>query len=179
MPILDEGFHIDTPEKAAWAIRQYRALAQRKARNETLAAVEQRRISSWLESTSAPIDSQMEFLGAHLEAFAMAERARGRKSFDAPDGSIKTRTNAPTIEVDKSTFIAWAQEAKREELLRVSFAPDMAAIKAAVVTDGPDVLDPISGEVIPGLSPIPERVTIKIEPDMTAIDLEGIEDEDE
>ena len=178
MSIIDEGLRIDTPEKAAWAIRKYRTLAQRKARNDALAASEQRRISSWLETTNAPVEAQMEFYAAHLEGFAMSERARGRKSFDAPDGSVKTRTTAPTYEVDKSTFISWAQEAKREELLRISFAPDLAAIKAAVVVDGVDVLDPLSGEVIPGLTPVPERVSTTIVPDMDAIDLDDIEGAD-
>ena len=53
----------------------------------------------------------------------------------------------------------------------------MTAIKTAVVVDGTQVLDPATGEVIPGLAPTPERVTVKIEPDLEAIDLDELEEE--
>lgn len=176
---MSDELRIDTPEKAAWAMRKYRVLAQRRSQYEALAEAERRRIQEWLDRVTEPLEGQMEFYGGHLQAWAMQERARGRKSTDLPDGKVSTRQSTPTLEVDKSTFTEWAQGANREDLLRVTYAPDMARIKESVVVNGADVLDPTTGEVIPGLMPVPERVTVKIDPDMNAIDLEGIEEEDE
>jgi uncharacterized protein (DUF3084 family) len=175
---MSDELKIDTPEKAAWAMRRYRILAQRRAQLEALAEAERRRIEEWLTRVAEPVQGSMEFYAAHLEAWAMSERAKGRKTSDLPDGKIGTRQTSNSVDVDKSVFVEWAQEADRLDMLRISYAPDMTAIKNAVVTNGLDVIDPITGEVIPGLSPVPERVTVKIEPDMNAIDLEGIEEDD-
>lgn len=175
--VKDEGFRIATPEQAAWAMRKYRALAQKAERNKELAASEQARISSWLERVNSTIESEMEFFAAHLEAYAHAERAQGRKSVQLPDGTISTRSTKAGINVDKSTFIQWALEAKRDDLLRVSYAPDMETIKSTTVVDGGSVIDVASGEILPGVEPTPERVTVSIAPDLDAIDLEGIDDD--
>jgi hypothetical protein len=172
--VTDE-FRADTLEKASWAMRKYRRLAQKKAQYESLAAAERVRIDSWLERMIASVESQMEFFGAHLEAYAMSQRAQGNKSVELPDGTIKTRATGATFDVDKTVFLEWAQEQKRDDLMRVSFAPDMTAIKTAVLVDEGIVVDPASGEVVPGLSPVPEKVTVSIAPDLDAIDLEGIE----
>jgi hypothetical protein len=173
----DEGFRVDTPEQAAWAMRKYRRLAQKKAQYAALAEAERHRIQAWEERVSASVQSNMDFFGSHLEAYAIRERARGAKSVEFPDGSIKTRQTGASYEVDRAVFVDWASEAKRDDLLRVTLAPDMTAIKSAVVVDGGQVLDPSTGEVIPGLAPTPERVSVKIEPDLEAVDLDDIEDE--
>jgi hypothetical protein len=172
---IDDGFRIDTPEKAAWAMRKYRVLAQQKARSEALAAAEHARIDAWLARSNASVEQRMDYFKAHLDVYGMKERLAGRKSVDLPDGVIKTRTSAPSFEVDKSVFLEWATEQKRDDLLRVTFAPDMAAIKGSLVADSGQAIDPLSGEVVPGLLAISESVSVTITPDLDAIDLEGIE----
>lgn len=173
----EDGFRVETPEQAAWAMRKYRGLAQKRARYAALAQAERERIGAWEERVTAAVDSQMEFFAGHLEGYAIRERANGAKSVEFPDGSLKTRKSGPGFEVDKARFLEWAEDAKREDLLRVTLSPDMTAIKSAVVVDGAQVLDPASGEIVPGLSPVPERVTVKIEPDLSAADLDGLEEE--
>lgn len=175
----DEGFRVDSVEKAAEVMRKYRGLAQRKKRNEDLAQKEHDRIDRWLSAANASVSAQMEFLDDHISAFAISQRASGVKTLDLPDGVVKTRQTGVTFDVDKSVFLEWAQDAKRDDLLRVTLAPDMTAIKTALIPDGGSVIDPISGEVVPGLSPVPERVAVSIAPDMEAVDLEGFDDEGE
>lgn len=174
---LDEGFRVETPEQAAWAMRKYRRLAQRVQQNEALANAERQRINLWLERVNERIEGEMDFFYRHLEAYAMSQRMQGRKSVDLPDGVIKTRAQGASVAVDKSTFVQWALEAKRDDLLRVSYAPDVDAIKSTTVVDGGRVVDVASGEVLPGVEPTPERVSVSIAPDLDAIDLEGIDDD--
>lgn len=174
----EDGFRVETPEQAAWAMRKYRRLAQKRAQYSALAAAERERIAAWEERVTAGVESQMDFFAGHLEGYAMRERARGSKSLEFPDGSVKTRQTGASFDVDKARFLEWAEESKRDDLLRVTLAPDMTAIKGSVVVDGGQVLDPASGEIIPGLVPVPERVTVKIEPDLHAADLDEIDDEE-
>lgn len=177
MSEVNDEFRIDSPEGAAWAMRKYRRLAQRKEQNDRLAQAERNRIDLWLERVNERVEGEMDFFHRHLEAYAMSQRAQGRKSIDLPDGVVKTRSQSATVAVDKSTFVQWALEAKRDDLLRVSYAPDVDAIKSTTVVDGGHVVDVASGEVLPGVQPVPERVSVSIAPDLDAIDLEGMEDD--
>jgi hypothetical protein len=174
-----EGFRIDTAEKAAWAMRKYRVLGQRKAQNTGLAVAERNRIDSWETRLNATVSDRMDYYRAHLEAYALKERMAGRKTVDLPDGSLKTRNTGISFEVDKTVFLEWALEEKRDDLTRVSYSPDMRAIKNSVVVDSLMVIDPVSGEVIPGLTPVPDKVSVSIDIDFDAIDLEGIEGEED
>lgn len=175
--VTEEGFRIETPEQASWAMRKYAALAQKGRRYAELAEAEHARIDAWHQRVSAPLHSEMEFFAGHLEAYARSERAQGRKSVQLPYGSIATRSQKASVTVDKSTFVQWALEAKREDLLRVSYAPDLDTIKSTTVVDGGSVIDVASGEILPGVEPTPERVTVSIAPDLDAIDLEGQDDD--
>lgn len=172
-------FKVESLEQAAHVMRRYRRLAQKRAQYEALAAAERERIESWLVRVTASVDTQLEFYEAHLSGFAMRERLAGTKTLEFPDGVVKTRVNAPGVEVDRAVFVEWAQDAKRDDLLRVSVSPDMAALKASVIVEEERVIDPLSGEVIPGVTPVSERVSVSISPDLQAIDLEGIEGEED
>ena len=165
---MNEEFRVDTAEKAAQIMRKYRALAQRFDQNARLADAEHDRIIAWLEKAQAPIAARMEYYEEHLRAYAMMLRAEGQKSVTLPDGDIKTRVTGPTFEVDKAAFVEWAQEQKRDDVLRVSVAPDMSAIKSTFVADASTAVDPASGEIVPGLTPVPERITVTLAPDLDA-----------
>lgn len=173
---LNEDFRVDTLEQAQNVMRKYRALAQRVAANEALADAEHDRIIAWKDSANAGLLSRMEWYEEHLKAYALSLRAQGQKSVSLPDGEIKTRLSSPTFEVDKARFVEWAQEQKREDVLRVAVSPNLAAIKTAFVADGSAAVDPATGEVVPGLIPVPESVTVSLAPDLSA---GGIEEDDD
>lgn len=172
-----EGFRVDSPEKAAVVMRKYRKLAQAREQHQKLAQLEHDRIDRWLTGVLASTDAQMEFLHGHLSAYAISERANGAKSVQLPDGTIRTKQVGASYEIDKAVFIEWAQNEKRDDLMRVTYAPDMTAIKNGIISDGSRAVDALSGEIVPGLQPVPDRVSVSIHPDMEAIDLEGFDDE--
>jgi hypothetical protein len=175
---VTDDFKVDTLDKAAWVMRKYSALARRVAANDALAEAEHRRIQTWQENANAPLLSRMEWWEEHLKAYAFRLRAEGQKSLSLPYGEVKTRQTTPTFEVDKAVFVEWAQEQKREDLLRISVAPDLSKIKGSLVPDGQAAVDPASGEIVPGLIPVPESISITITPDLTASDF-GDDDDDE
>lgn len=178
MPLEDE-FRVDTLDKAVAVMRKYRNIAQAMSRNQEIANTEHERIDAWLERANAPLAGRLEFYEAHLGAFAMKSRSEGQKSVSLPDGDLKTRTVPPGFEIDRSVFLEWARENKRDDVMRVSYTPDMSAIRSAFLPDGACAIDPASGEVVPGLVPVPERVTISVVPDLTAAELEFDEEEED
>jgi len=174
---MTDDYTIDTPEKAAWAMRKYRRIAQRMEENRRLADAEHERIAAWLERVNTTLEGEIDFFDRHLVAYGMQQRAEGRKSVDLPDGVIKTRSTAENITLDKSAFVQWALETDNQALLRTSYAPDMSAIKSAAVIDGGKVINADTGEVIPHAEITPSAVSVTITPDLDAVDLE--EDDDE
>jgi hypothetical protein len=178
VPGVTEDFKVDNLDIAAWTMRKYRALAQRLEANKRLAEAEKNRIEAWLERTNAPIEGRMEWFEDHLRAYALARRAEDQKSISLPDGEVKTRKSPPTFQVDKAVFVEWAQEQKRDDVLRVSVSPDMTGIKGAFIADGGNAIDPASGEIVPGLMPVPEQVIVSLAPDMDANDLDEEADDE-
>jgi len=176
---MTDEFTIDTPEKAAWAMRKYRRLAQQQEENKRLADAEHDRIQAWLDRVNTTLDGEIDFFDRHLVAYGMQQRAEGRKSVDLPDGTIKTRSTKAGVTLDRSTFVQWALENDRHDLLRTTYAPNMDAIKSSTVVDGGKILDPATGEIIQGAEPQPESVSVTITPDLDAVDLPDAEDDDE
>lgn len=174
----EAAFQVDSLDKAAWAMRKYRSLAQQAEANKRLAEAERERIDLWLERTNATLEGRMDYFEGLLTAYALSRRAEGQKSLSLPDGEVKTRVNPPTFAVDKAVFLEWAEEQKREDLIRVSLAPDLSAIKKTFVPDGMGAVDPATGEVVPGLQPVPENVSVTFAPDLSATELDMEDDDD-
>jgi len=175
--MTEEGFRIDTPEKAGWALQKYAGMAKRREQNNVLAAQENERVRLWLEQANATVDSSMEFYRGHLEVFALKQRLAGVKTFDSPSGKIKSRETSVTFEVDKTVFTEWAQANNRDELLRFTIAPDLATIKKTMIGTPMGAVDPATGEEVPGLIPVPSRIAFTIEPNMDMAELGDDEDE--
>lgn len=175
---MNDEFKIDTPEKAAWAMRKFRRLAQRAEQNNQLAKKEHDRIDAWVDRVNASLQSQAEFYYAHLSAYGMQQRAEGRKTVDLPDGVIKTRVKAQRVILDKSAFVQWAIEAERLDLLRTKYEPDMDAIESRIVVESGTIIDTTTGEMLPHAEVSPESVGVTITPDLEAEDIDDMEDED-
>lgn len=157
------AFVIDTDEKAAWALRKYSAALDRVTQAEELADAEMRRIDAWLEERRRVYGRDTEFFGMLLSNYALDQRAAfDRKKIDLPDGVVQTRSVSRRFKItDKDAFVAWAEKAM-PDLLRVSYAADMAKVSEAFVSHDTDAIDPDTGVVVPGVSVEPERVTANI-----------------
>jgi hypothetical protein len=159
------AFVIDTDEKAAWAMRKYTAALDRVTQAEELADAEMRRIDTWLEERRRVYGRDTEFFGALLSNYALDQRATlDRKKIDLPDGVVQTRSVAEKfVVVDKEAFIEWAKE-NRPDLLKMTYSPDMKVIADRLLSEVTSVMDETSGEIVPGLSTEPGRVsaTIKV-----------------
>jgi hypothetical protein len=174
---VEEGYRIDSPEKAGVALRKYSSLMKKKEQNEELARIEMIRIAAWREEANAKVDNNLDFIRGHLEVFALKQRLAGEKSFDSPSGKIKSRQSGASFNVDSSTFIEWANTNNRDDLLLYTVKPDLSKIKKSFVASDQEVVDPATGETVAGILPVPERLTFTIEPNLEMADLGDDEDE--
>lgn len=174
---VEEGYRIDSPEKAGVAMRKYASLIKKKNQNNELALKEIQRIKTWQDEMDAKVDNNLDFIRGHLEVFALKYRLAGEKSFDSPSGKIKSRQSPVSFNVDASTFIEWANTNNRDDLLLYTVKPDLSKIKKSFIAADQEVVDPATGETVAGIVPVPERLTFTIEPNLDMADLGDDEDE--
>jgi len=85
----------------------------------------------------------------------------GLKRLDVPGGTLKFRQQQPEWLYDKDgSFVAWALDMGRDDLLHTKYEPDKNAVKAARVLDLPDgrpgdsvkLTETTTGEQVPGVT---------------------------
>lgn len=157
-----ERFMITDDAAASWALRKLAALRKRQAELDAVAASELRRVEEWHLSESGKLTVDATYFTAILTEYARAQRETGRKSITLPTGVIKSRTSSARVDVqDVDQFLAWATP-NAPSLIRVRREPDKAAMKAALTVDGGKVIDPTTGEIVPGVTAVQPETTYTI-----------------
>lgn len=104
---------VDSDGAAEWAMARLSAAQEERSALEAQAAEWARRIQTWFTKAAGPLDRTISFFSAHLEAYALRERARTggkRKSVALPSGKIGTVERGPKVTVtDEAKVIAWAK----------------------------------------------------------------------
>ena len=169
-PVVDaaerERFRVADDQQAAWAMRKLASLRRRQAEIDRTAKAEVDRIEAWHVHQSAALVADTNYFTGLLTEYARVERdAHDRKTVSLPHGTIKSRAGGERVDVtDADAFVAWA-ERSAPTLVRVRVEPDKAAVKAAFTGDPETgaVLDPTTGEVVPGVSITRTEITYTIE----------------
>lgn len=151
----EEQVSLGGDQDATWALRKLQALRKQLAANNAIAEEEANRIAAWLNAVNEPLKRQVVFVENILNGYAIYERtSHDRKTIVLPYGKLATREVADKWEVaDADAFVAWAKEAGREELLKVTTKPEsLTTLKSALeVSDDGTVLT-AEGEPVPGIS---------------------------
>ena len=157
---------INNDDEALWAMRR---LAQAQRRIEAVKAqaqVEIDRINRWIENNTISQARTVERIERLLGDYLMTVRedeTDGRKKLDFPDGTVSSRVTPSKVAVDDAeAFIAWAEANGKTEWIRVKREADVSTIKKVVDYNGDEVIDPISGTVIEGLSHTEGGISISV-----------------
>ena len=157
---------INNDDEALWAMRR---LAQAQRRIEAVKAqaqVEIDRINRWIENNTISQARTVERIERLLGDYLMTVRedeTDGRKKLDFPDGTVSSRLTPSKVAVDDAeAFIAWAEANGKTEWIRVKREADVSTIKKVVDYNGDEVIDPISGTVIEGLSHTEGGISISV-----------------
>jgi phage host-nuclease inhibitor protein Gam len=165
---LDREFVINNDDDALWAMRGF-ANAQRRINEiERQGQKEIDRINLWIQANTRRHQYEIDYYQNILQSYLNRVRedsADGRKSLDFPDGVVSSRITPSKVSVsDIQAFVAWAETNGHEEWIRIKKDADVSSIKKVVDYSGDLVIDPITGEVIEGLSHVEGglSVTIKV-----------------
>lgn len=165
--ILDDqqGFKIQDDSGANWALRQLLSIRNKLKENRKLYDDELARITTWLEKANENLAKDENYFVGILTDYAYRVRAiENRKTIALPYGTIKSRATSAKVKVeDTDVFLGWAKATDATDLIRVKEEPAVSTFKELFDIVGDKVVLRATGEVVQGVTVVPESTTITIE----------------
>ncbi|WP_346888309.1 host-nuclease inhibitor Gam family protein [Clostridium sp. UBA1056] len=157
----DQGFKVKDLQGANWCFRKLKALEERKAELNAVAAEEIQRINSWLESTIKSVDSDEEYFKTKiLEYYTDAKSENSKFKLTTPYGKVTSRKNKKWCYQDEETIKQYMQDNNDSEAIRIKEELNKTYIKSKYK----DGVNQETGELIPGIEVIEtEDITVKVE----------------
>lgn len=166
----DEGFRIDSDDKAEWAVRKIKLaqLAIEKRRQFVQAEIE--RLQAWQqmmdERDQATIDWMTSLLRPYFES--LRPQLGKRKSYSLPSGVLQVRTAQVSYARDEEQLLPYARQIG---LVKVKESVDWAELKKRLKPAGERPGDPVvdaeTGEIVPGVTvQEPEREVFSVKVDV-------------
>lgn len=169
METQDEGFRIDSDDKAEWAVRKIRQAQLAIAKRRQFVQAEIERLQAWQqmmdERDQATIDRMTGMLAPYFES--LRPRLGKRKSYPLPSGILQVRSTPVQYTRNDDELLSYAHQIG---LVRVKETPEWSEIKKrlqpAGETPGAPVADAETGEIVPGVTvaePEREVFSVKVE----------------
>jgi hypothetical protein len=163
-PEAREAFRITGPGQATWAMRKLRDARAAQADVAAVAQAEIDRIQAWATAEHDRIEHNAGFFEGLLTRWALDLRAADprSKTVSTPYGAVVTRATRGTWSVDPDAFLGWAKAA-RPDLVQTIEKPRIGDAKKVLAVDGiGGVVDPDTGEQVPGIEVGPDKVTATV-----------------
>lgn len=166
----DQRFRIETKDQVIWAMRRIAGIEKDRQDAREVAQREINRIKAWLEQEEKRADTARRRLDALLEDYhrrVLAENPKA-KTIHLPHGTLKLRSQQPEWKWDDEQLLPWLQQNLPHYVReKVTYIPDKAALKKAVQVVNSRVIDPHTGEVVPG-------VEVEMRPEKFIVEVEGL-----
>ena len=169
LPTGQEGFVIDTDEKADWAIRKILRCQQKNDDVKQLAEMQINKIKQWQEQETRDNDSSISYFTSLLEPYAKSQLDGKKKTVKMPSGNVSFRS------VSAGYFIAGEKvDSKNEtlinhirqsapEFLKVEESTDWAEFKKTLTLTSTGQIITADGEILSFISAVeyPDSVSVK------------------
>ena len=163
---LEQRFKIIDLSSMNWALRKLSALSKNHAEEFELANAEIDRIQSWFKKQDEAFQYSKQFLEGLIGEYAKEQKDvdpkwKGSKS---PYGRVGFRKQQPKWDYNDDELINYLRE-NAPRYVRTKYEADKNQIKEFFIAKDGKLVNPASGEVIPGIT-ITDRepvLTIKLE----------------
>ncbi len=172
-PWVDDETLLDAEE--SWSISSYGEAEWSMAKVSTvdaeLARIDQQyeewlqRLDNWRNAAVRPLQERREFFVGHLSDYLRRLRQENprKKSLPLPSGKVSSRHQQPrAVIVDEAAVIEWARASDHAEVIRVVESVRLDDLRKLVKVDGEKVVDPSTGDVLPGVAVEAERLSVTV-----------------
>lgn len=149
-----DRFRIRDISALNWALRKLAALDRQEAEINELARQEVERIEEWRKKRLESVARSREYLTFLIEEYAREQRALDPKwKASTPYGRVSFRRQQPKWHwKDDQVLVDWLERAGYTDMVRVKKEPEKAVLKKRFsLADDGRVIDPETGEVVPGV----------------------------
>lgn len=164
----DEGWGIDTDDKAEWAIRKVRAEMEDAQRRADLCDREIARYQAEKQRIMKNAEDGTSYLRAKLRYYFDSQAAKhrttekGTRKYALISGTLVLRQLQPDITRDEDALVAWAEQAE-PELVKTSKTVAWGELKKRCHAEGTIMVLDETGEVLPGVTVTPKAPVFQVE----------------
>lgn len=158
-----DEFTITSDSSAEWAIRRIKEAQQEIAEWKAFYADQLKKIADDRQNT-------INFMTSKLASYF--QRVPHRKTdtqekYELPSATLVMKTQQPEFKIDGDVLLAFLDDARRPDLIRVTREPAWGEIKKEYAVQGETMVDIETGEVIPGIAVLarPAKFDVKIKED--------------
>jgi hypothetical protein len=157
---VKESFKIENLEGATWAFRKLRAISNKKAEIEAVAAEEIARVELWKKKEVEKYESDTEYFESLISSYFVEERAKNKKfKLSTPYGKVSTRKASKWIYEDEEALKQYVKE-NDIDAIRIKEELDKTSLKKICK----DAVNQDTGEILPGVRvEETETITVKAE----------------
>ena len=162
-----QPYRIGGLAEATWAMRKLRDIERKRAEIRSIAEEEIDRVQQWATAEDGKFGHEAGYFTALLIDYALRQRAEDprRKSVSTPHGVVHTRESGGGWTAGPEA-LEWARKA-RPDLVRVTEAFALADARKALTATEAGVVDPTTGDLVPGVTVAPKTVTASVDVDLT------------
>lgn len=163
-----EGFIVDTEQKANWALRKIKQLQEKMDANADLAAEEIARIEMWEKEVNEGLHQSILFFTRLLERYhrGVYEENPDIKTIKLPHGQLKMRAQQPKFVRDDDKLLAWMKKEWPDihpYYIKITERPDWKDLKDFLEVCGDKMVDPESGLIVEGVEVIAREPKFSLE----------------
>lgn len=151
---IKERFKIENKEQLNWALRKLAALNEKETEVDELADKELYRIKSWHEKEIGSINSSKSFFESLISAYAINRRETDPKfkSVKTPYGKIGFKKQQPEYVYNDEDLLPFLEDVGYSDLFKIKKEPIKTEIKKQFKLHDNSLIDPETGEIIPGIT---------------------------
>lgn len=146
-------FEITDLDSATWAMRKLKAFDDQDAEYKRVAQSQIDSIEDWRDRKLESNSQSREYMQGILVDYLLKERQKNPKfKIDTPYGTVSTRKSPAGVNWSDAKVVSSLKKQDLNELIKVTEAPDKAAIKKAFSFQGNRYVNE-DGQVLEGATP--------------------------
>ncbi len=155
----NEGFTVDTDEKANWALRKIKQAKQKQEESNALTLSEIDKVERWNKKQQEDAQMDIDFFQGLLAGYASKKREEDPKykSQKLPNGRIRFKKQQPKYVYDDAALLTSLKKNGRNDLVKVKETVDKTEVKKAFVSQNGALIDPDTGEFIDGVTVVDQE----------------------
>ena len=162
-----DGFIVDTEQKANWALRKIKQLQGKMNANADLAAEEIAKIETWEKEVNESLQQSILFFNGLLEQYHRKVYGENPdiKTIKLPHGQLKMRAQQPEFIRDNDKLLAWLESKGTigKAYIKIAKSPHWGELKERLRIAGDRMVDPETGEVVPGVEVVEREPKFSVE----------------